>query len=237
MIDVDDLPAGHRVLLADLWQSRAKSEATVRVVFDQLVGELSQANAHAAVIDLARHAAEDEDRHARICHDLATAYRGRPIELVATPTARLPDYTTDMRLRAALHAINLCCVSESLACAFVEACMATCDDSELRAIHGRHLADEIGHARIGWAHIASLSPEDKAAVAPFLVDILRAQVEGWESRVHALPEHGVPGHGYPARDAIIDVIHGAVREIILPGFAHVGIDATAAQTWFDAHVD
>jgi hypothetical protein len=234
MINVDHVPAVRRALLAELWQARAKSESTVRVVFDQLVGELAQAGAHADVIALARHAADDEERHARICHDLATAYRGTEAELVATPTARLPDYTSDVRLRAALHAINLCCISESLACAFVEACIGECDDSELRAVHGRHLADEVGHARVGWAHVASLSPEDKAAVGPFLVEILRAQIEGWESRVHTLPQDGVPGHGYPARDVIIGVIRAAVREIVLPGFAHVGIDASAAQAWFDA---
>ena len=236
MISVAHVPAEQRAVLAALWQSRATSESTVRVVFDQLVTELGAAGAHADVIALARHAADDEDRHAKICEDLATAYRGAAAELRPEPTARLPEYSKDPKIKAALHAINLCCISESLACAFVESCIAACEDAELRDIHKRHLADEVKHARVGWAHVASLSAELKAAVAPFLVEILKAQLEGWESRVATLPEQGVPGHGYPSRDAIVDILHGAIAEIVLPGFAHVGIDASAAAAWFDSHV-
>ena len=235
MIAVENVSADERACLASLWQTRAVSESTVRVVFDQLVAELAATGAHADVIALARHAADDEDRHAAICAELAAAYRGGIAEVIGEPTQRLPDFTPDVRLRAALHAITLCCISESLACAFVEACIDACDDAELRKIHTRHLADEVRHARIGWAHVASLSEAERAAVEPFLEDILRAQVVGWEARIATLPVDGMPGHGYPPRATLVDVIRGAVRELVLPGFAHVGIAATAARAWFDAH--
>ena len=235
MIAVEHVPADARAHLAALWQTRAVSESTVRVVFDQLVAGLTATGAHADIIALARHAADDEDRHAAICAELAAAYRGGPADVLAEPTTRLPDFTPDARIRTALHAITLCCISESLACAFVEACISACDDPDLRKIHTRHLADEVRHARIGWAHVASLSDAERAAVEPFLEDILRAQVLGWEARIATLPVDGVPGHGYPPRATLIDVIRDAVREIVLPGFAHVRISATAARAWFDAH--
>jgi hypothetical protein len=188
------------------------------------------------VIALARHAADDEDRHAAICAELAAVYRGNAVDVAGEPTARLPRFTNDVRLRAALHAITLCCISESLACAFVDACVATCTDGELRKIHQRHLADEVRHARIGWAHVASLTTQDRAALEPFLEEILRAQLLGWEARIATLPVDGMPGHGYPPRAALVEVIREAVRDIVLPGFEHVGIAAVDARRWFDAHV-
>ena len=65
------------------------------------------------------------------------------------------------------------------------------DDHELREIHRRHLADEVHHARVGWAHVASLPADVRAVVTPYLEEILRAQVIGWESRLATLPEAGV----------------------------------------------
>lgn len=237
MIAVEHVGAAERSQLAALWQSRATSESTVRVVFDQLVDELTATGAHADVIALARHAADDEDRHATICATLAAAYRGGGVDLVGEPTARLPDFTPDRKLRAALHAITLCCISESLACAFIDACIDACAAADLRTIHKRHLADEVRHARIGWAHIASLSAADRAALEPFLEEILRAQLVGWEARIAMLPEAGVPGHGYPPRGVLVDVIRSAVRDLVLPGFEHVGIAAVAARYWFESHVN
>ena len=73
-------------MLAALWQARADSESSVRTVFDQLVAELVATGAHADVVALARRAVDDEVRHAAICIELATAYRGEP----ASRRSRLP---------------------------------------------------------------------------------------------------------------------------------------------------
>ncbi|NVB84349.1 MAG: hypothetical protein HOV81_38590 [Kofleriaceae bacterium] len=235
MIEVGGLADDQRALLAALWQSRADSESSVRVVFDQLVAELVATGARTEVVALARRAAEDEVRHARICVELAAAYRGEPAAVTPAPAVRLPDYVADARLRAALHALNLCCIGETIATGFVEACVAACAGGELEDIHRRHFADEIHHARVGWAHIASLSREDRAALAPFIEAILRAQVTAWESRIAELPEHGVPGHGYPPRAELVAAIYAAVRDVVLPGFAHVGVDASTAAAWFETH--
>jgi hypothetical protein len=147
----------------------------------------------------------------------------------------LPDYVASVRLRAALHALNLCCIGETIATGFVEACIAACAGGELEEIHRRHFADEIHHARVGWAHVASLSADERAALGPHVEAILRAQVTAWESRIGELPEQGVPGHGYPPRAELIAAVYAAVRDVVLPGFEHVQIDASAARAWFEAH--
>jgi hypothetical protein len=232
---IDALPATQRTLLASLWQARASSESSVRGVFEQLVAELTATGAHPEVIALAQRAEGDEARHAAICMELAAAYHGGPITIALSPPVRLADHGDAPRLRAALHVVNLCCISETIASAFVEACLADCDGETLRDVHGRHLADEIRHARIGWAHLASLSLDERGAVASRLPELLRIQVLAWETRIAELPEQGVPGHGYPPRAALLRVVHDAVRDLVLPGFEYIDIDCTKSRAWFDAH--
>jgi hypothetical protein len=228
-----ELLAADRAAIAALWLQRARSESSVGCVFAQLADELAATGAHAEVVALARSATGDEARHAATCLALAAAY-GAAATALDPVTVRLPDYTAEARLRATLHAVNLCCIGETIATAFVEACVGACDDGALRDLHGRHLADEIRHARVGWAHVATLDAPERAAVAGWLPQVLEVQLRAWERRIGELPEAGFPGHGYPPRAALLDTVRAAVRELVLPGFAHVAIDASAAAAWFAA---
>lgn len=222
-LDVSRLAPEMRAELAALWQARADSESSVRKVFHQLVRELIATGAHPAVIAHARSAAGDEARHAAVCTELATVYRGAYVPSAIEPAIKLPDYVADKRLRAALHVVNLCCVGETLAVAFVDACIDECEDPVLREIHRRHMADEVRHARLGWAHLASLPAEVRAAIAPWIGELVRANQRAWETRIAELPEAGIPGHGYPPRAQLIAAVRNAVRDLVLPGFAYVGI--------------
>jgi hypothetical protein len=222
-IATGDLDDATRLALAKLWQERADSESAVRTVFHQLADAFAATGAHPEVITLARRAAEDEVRHAAVCTELATAYRREPVAPAVEPAVRLPDYVPDRRLRAALHAVNLCCIGETIAVAFVEACLQDCTDPALREIHRRHLADEVRHARVGWAHLASLTAAERAEVESWVPELVRAQLSGWEERLGELPEAGVPGHAYPPRAELVRAVQTAVRELVLPGFEYVGI--------------
>lgn len=228
-----ELAAADRTALAALWLSRARSESSVGCVFELLADELAATGARSEVVALARSAVGDEARHAATCLELAAAYGAEAPALVPVPV-RLPDYVPEARLRATLHAVNLSCVGETIATAFVESCVGACADPALRELHGRHLADEIRHARVGWAHLATLADAERTEVSRWLPEVLEAQLEAWERRIGELPEAGFPGHGYPPRAELLDTVRAAVRELVLPGFAHVAIDATEAARWFAA---
>ena len=84
---------------------------------------------------------------------------------------------------------------------------------------------------MGWAHLASgvLDAKDRAAVAEWVPRLITANGTMWLSRLRTLPEHGVPGHGYPPVLELEASMRKALREIVVPGLDHVGIDATAAS--------
>jgi hypothetical protein len=119
----------------------------------------------------------------------------------------------------------MCCINESLACAFLERCLAEARPRHLAGLQRRHLADEVGHARVGWAMLASplIAPVDRAAIAAAAPRLIEANVAAWRARIAELPPYGFPDHGLPAAAAIAATIDAAVDQIIRPGFAHVGI--------------
>lgn len=226
------LSSADRDTLAAIWMDRARSESAVGNVFAQVADELVASGAPSELVALARSATADEARHAAVCEELARAY-GHDSAPRPERRVRLSDYDQPtVRLRAALHAVHVCCISETIATVFVEACLGACGSPMLREIHREHLADEVQHARVGWAYVATLTAEERTAIASELASVLELQLDAWTARISDLPIAGVAGHGYPPRSELLDAVHGAIRELVLPGFDHVGIDSAAARAWY-----
>jgi len=223
---VDAMDAEARAHAAAIWTGRVRSELDAGSGFAILLGELHATGAELAVLRLASRAAHDEVRHAELCRVLASTYAG---ELVAAPRGQpivMPTHGgAEGALRTALHAFGLCCVNETIAVAFVDACLAESHAPLVSAIHHEHLADEIDHARVGWAHLASAAvPDDvRRAVAARAPRIIEANRKRWRSRIGLLPEAGIPGHGYPSRQALLDVVDAALRDVVSPGLTHIGL--------------
>jgi hypothetical protein len=201
-------------------------------VFAQVADELAASGAPAELVALARRAEADEARHATVCEELAVAY-GHDSVPRPERRVRLRDYDQPtVRLRTALHAVHVCCISETIATMFVEACLGACESPALREIHREHLADEVQHARVGWAYVATLTADERAAIGAELPAVLQLQLDAWTRRIGDLPAAGVPGHGYPPRTELLEAVHGAIRELVLPGFDHVGVDSAPARAWY-----
>ena len=234
MLDEEALaavPRDVRRLVGGIWEARAASELGAGSGFAQVVVGLYAIGAVPEVIALATAAAHQEVEHARSCRALAELYLGAP---VASPRAKKvgmpPHRGAPDGLRSTLHVMGLCCVNETLAAEFIGRCL---DDAELPAVRAAcstHLRDEIGHARVGWAHLASgvLDAADRRAIAAWAPRLVRANGAMWMQRLQTLPEAGVRGHGYPPREALEAGVRKALRELVVPGLAHVGIDATGA---------
>lgn len=214
-----------------IWRERARSELGAGSGFAQVVVGLYSIGARPEVLALATSAAHEEVEHARACHALAELYLGREVAMPRPKKVSMPPHrgATDP-LRATLHTIGLSCINETIAAEFVARCLDASEASAVREASQKHLRDEIGHARVGWAHLGSgvLDASDRSAVAAWMPRLVRANGELWLARVRTLPEEGVPGHGYPPVRDLEDAVRRALTTVVVPGLAHVGIDATGA---------
>jgi hypothetical protein len=219
--------------LGEVWTERVQSELGAGSGFAILVTELFELGADPAVLRLATKATYDEVRHAELCRLLAEAYLGRPVIGPKPKRVSMPEHPgASETLRKHLHVVGLCCINETLAAGFVEACMEESEAPLVRTIQREHLEDEVQHARVGWAHLgsAAVDAQTKREIGLFLPRILGANLALWRSRLDTLPEEGVPAHGYPSRSRLLRSIDETVRDVILPGFSHVGVSAPATRS-------
>lgn len=176
------------------------------------------------VLELATRAVHDEVRHSELCRGLAEHYRREPVPPPKAKRVSMPSHPgAPEDLVPHLHVVGLCCINETLAAGFLQACLDVTDDPHARPLAKSHLADEVQHGRVGWAHLAHVDDRVRQAVGEFVPRLLEANVRRWASRLPILPEAGVPGYGIPTRDAAMAAIEHTVRSVIMPGFQHVGV--------------
>ena len=127
------------------------------------------------------------------------------------------------------------CINETLATVCLRDGMQRCESPTAKTATRRLLRDDLDHARIGWAHLASpfVGTEDRLHIGRALPTLLRLGHEGWVNEPRApfdAPAHGVLGSaGFPA------LMRSALAELVLPGFDHVRVDTGAGRAWFAQH--
>jgi hypothetical protein len=234
---VDALGPIERRDIAAYWQRRAQAELKVARAFCELSEGLADTGIVPEVVDLLRVSIQNEQEHSELCWRLACRYAASEVPQPVMPAGidfpRLPSAAAD--LRPTLHAVGLCCINESIANVWLEHCLFHTTAPLARAATHLHLTDEVVHARAGWAHLASsaLSKAQKAEISRWLLPMLRANVGQWLDRATVGIAVEIPAHGLPPWSEHANVVLGVVRGVILPGFAHVGLDASEATRWVD----
>jgi hypothetical protein len=217
--------------IAAVWESRASAEAGVHAYVTLILEDLRAIGADAKVIELATRMRADEERHVAICVDVASRYAGRPI---ATPPPRPfvdPLNEVPLPLRATLRVVSTCCIGETIASAWVDESARRTQPKWLHAILRKHLADEIVHARVGWAHLASVA--DRSTIAAWLPRLLQWNLNAWRSFDPRWPEDGFPEHGLPSHADTRLWVDDAIASLVLPGFDQLGIDTAAARAYLE----
>lgn len=232
---IDSATREQRAELAGIWQERASSELRVGASFGALVSVLVETGADESVLEIATEAVRDELHHAQIAAALAARYRGDEVRWPGAQPAPLPMFVpAGGELRAALLVTAMCCINETLACPVLEAQMKLAKSPLAHAGYQSVLTDEIDHGRMGWAHLTSR----------YVSDDIRKEIAGWlptlfEARFrelfdpHPLPGAGCADHGIMERRERQAVIHAGLREVVLPGFRHIGIDPSRGEAWMN----
>jgi hypothetical protein len=233
---IDDLDQPTRELLGRQWASRATAELRVAGVFAVVSHDLLQRGADPAVLQIAARAVSDEVRHADLCRVIAERYLGRAVAWPTPGPSQMPSLSrAPAALRATLHTVAMGCVNETVASAWLEESLRTATAPTARAVIRELIADDIHHARLGWAHLGSsfVSKEDRQTLGAWLPALLEFAAKPW-TKLHADKiELGVPEHGVPSVATTREVVHATLTTVVLPGFDSLGVPTAAAKEWCD----
>src|SRR6188768_823974 len=142
--------------LGELWRSRAQNELVTSTVFAQLHAELHLFGTPEEVLALAARAVDDEAYHAELCRLTAELYLGEPVFVLAPSETPPPAFPVcSPRVQRALFAALHSAVNETIAVTYLSACLAEAQSEVARRVLKELLSDEVRHARIGWAVLAS----------------------------------------------------------------------------------
>jgi len=226
--DLPDLDDRERQAAIATWRGRMVQEHASARVFGALVGQAMAAGLDAArTRQLAEFACEELD-HARRCAAVVVVLGGEA-SAPWPPLPRVPDHAEAEPLEALLrNVISVCCMAETVAVALIRAECLEIGPLALRAWLERILADEVGHARFGWALLESLDPLP-AELADRLARYAEVALNHLAHHELAhLPAHG----GLGPRAAAVGVCSGfaarallgdTVDRVIVPGLARHGV--------------
>jgi hypothetical protein len=218
----DDLDEEQRGTVAAYWWSRAEGEMTSWVGFGHVLEDLRAVGSPAPVCALAERAVKDEHRHALFCRDWAIRF-GHPGGTV------LPRSVEPLRFRGASESENrllrilLCCFTETVGCFILRHVRKVVTHPELRRLNQIHLADELQHSRVGWGHLATLTPEARDFLRGWTPAILRLLPEACCEGPEKEREELVP-YGYFTPRLLRAAHAEAVSEVIVPGLRHLGLE-------------
>lgn len=227
-----ELSDDERLLVATTCERRAQLELHGAAAFTVVTQALVDLRADVRIVDLSARAIAEEIRHSEIYLELASSYARRTVPTPAVTPIDVPAHDgLEPGLRRALHVVEMCSINETMACAFLDLCLSGATAAPVRSGLREVLSDEIRHARIGWAYLASPGVPDGARreVARQLVPMLCAQTEGWWRQVETLPAGDVAAHGCPSAAAIARAALTSLDDLVLPGFESLGFEVGEAR--------
>lgn len=224
-------------LAGRVWAHRALAERVSSARYLRLARGLARAGVPRALVERAEGAAADERRHAELCEAMAVAL-GAEVDADTPPTAWRPLRDREDTLR---EAVAFCAVSESMNATLMAVALHRTQHEATRALLRTLLADEVQHARLGWAVVAfERGRGDCAALSSTLLPLLEQAVseelrEAGSQAAGATDEIGA-GYGLLTAQERLALIAATLRDVVLPGLAEAGVDTAAARAWAQHHL-
>jgi hypothetical protein len=219
------------------WLRRAEVELSAATVSAQIVRGLLLDHAAPDVLELAAQAVSDEVRHSRICHQVAERYLGRPAAAPRSRAIEEPSFgDCPPALCRLLGLVLHSCVNETLATVCLTEGLEVAVSQTARAATHELLRDDLNHARIGWAHLASVHVDTAAKrhIGLALPTLLRLGRDAWLAEPRQ--DFDDPAHGVLGNARFPRLMTKAFDELVLPGFEYVGVDTHPGREWFARNV-
>ena len=216
---LDTLDATERAGVVAAWQYRAGAELAASLAFRRIAEELREDGCPGQLVLAARRAEADERYHAELCAFVAERYLGRAVDPEPPRDYALEFASCDAEVERALRVTLVAAVGESLSTAYLLACLRAAEGSLARAALRELSQDEVSHARIGWARLATLRRDLRDRIADELPTLIAAAVASWDHEVSALS--CPPGHGALDLATTRSVIDDALQSVVIPSLRSV----------------
>jgi len=228
-------PENLREMALATWRGRMVNEHGSALVFEGLATQLETMGAPQELVVTCRGFAEEERRHGALCGAVVEALGGEA-RAQAPEQDPFPVHNDAHTVREAAlrNMISICCLSETVAVSLIGAERLDMPEGPLRELLTEIYADEVGHARFGWAHLAGMLDGD-AQLATRLSNYLRVAFGHLE---HHELSHLPIGAAPPPEGAVLGLCSGedarrlfyeTVEQVIVPGLQASGL--TARRAW------
>ncbi|MFO0628199.1 MAG: hypothetical protein U0325_21680 [Polyangiales bacterium] len=224
-----------REALSKVWWAQSATELRVATSFEVVHRALAGLDAEPALTALAARAVDDEHRHAALCLEMAQRLHGGPLAAPPPLPAQQPLHreARDEDERRALFVIGQCALNETFANAYLTTAYRDTTSPLARAAINELLRDEIDHSRLGWAFLMTLPAARRAQLSDWLVPLTLTNLREWQQSA-TTHTHAYEAHGVPRADDVREALAEVVRDVLVPGFAHVGFDVRALTAWCHA---
>ncbi len=230
------LPEHVRRIAASAWKFRWQVELEAEARFARLAERLEQIGASPSMADLARRASRDERRHAGLCAKLAEGY-GESIPVSASPgLGEIGPSGLLLRGKVLYEIVAACCITETESMGVLTTLLGSVRAGPVRGVLRELAEDEVGHSRLGWAHLAS---EHAQGATSFLGPLVPSMLEGSigadlfarvspEAEDEELLQVGVLPHSLKR-----EVFVRTLEEVVFPGMDGLGVDTGPARSWLE----
>lgn len=229
-MDFSGEPPGVRREMAELWAFRALAEASAGRRLRRVADGLARLGADAALVALARRAPQDEERHRRLCLDIAASFGPCAVPALVPTEVEGPADAT--RERVIFDVVSACCVSETLNLRAMTAALVGTKHEGLRKVQREILRDEVGHSALGWRFLEAEARRGDL----FFLGPLVPQMLGLRSRSRlfrpaaALAEEGrLRELGWLPREALRALFQKTLADRVFPRLEAFGVRCDEAR--------
>lgn len=179
------------------------------------------------LLDLADQATKDERKHGYWGRDFSLRFGGTDDSLPTASRTRLLEFPAASPRDNRVLRIAFCCFNETVGCHVLQDIRPRVQEPELRRNNRQHMADEVQHARIGWAFLSMLGAADRTLIHRYRSLLLRmVQISCTEGPERDDLDHLVP-YGYFTKTVLRAAYERALTEVIEPGLRHFAITEAA----------
>ncbi|HWZ87913.1 MAG TPA: ferritin-like domain-containing protein [Polyangiaceae bacterium] len=225
--------------MAGTWAFRTRAEIEASARFARMATDLAGVGADPVVVRGALEASEDEARHRDLCALVAARFGVPDAKNHVPPRQRIGRSNMDPRDRSLWEVVAVCCISETMNTSLLTRCQEVAKDEQIRSTLHELLKDEVRHAQLGWAHLAS---ERAAGRGEFLREILPLMLEasvepGFLDGSQQPPwTEAMYDYGELPMTELVQIYCETLLEVVFRGLDVMGVDTSHGRAWLSAQV-